>query len=191
MYAHENEVVLAFLQGEAKSPRFGSRYKTATWDLIYNANIEDSSQNLKRNKILASCRGWGTKTKLFENLDINRFSWEREQISIKDLGNARYLNHPQPKKLGGKTCAKVTEGAANIFSVYVPVWSETIFSIVLDVVRGIKQPPLVAIRDKKGEDLYLLEGNTRATAYVVAKIVEPIDIFIGTGNIKKWVKTVI
>lgn len=188
MEATENEVILAFLQAEAQSPRFAAavsrNYKGNLWDLVYRADLNDKKQNAERRRILGKTRGWGRGKLLFENLDTSKLRWERfDDLSFEEVEYWNYVNHPQPNALS-ENSRSVGIGASNVTRKFVPGWSDQILDIVKQLVRGVPMPPLIALEARNG-GTYLLEGHTRATAYVLNHT-EPITAYIGYWAPAKW-----
>jgi hypothetical protein len=81
----------------------------------------------------------------------------------------------------------VADGAANIGTVVAPDnVNEHVTKLADRVRRGEKFPELILVQKVDG-GLIVLEGHTRATAYVVAPVREPIEALVGTSpRISKW-----
>jgi hypothetical protein len=81
----------------------------------------------------------------------------------------------------------VADGAANIGTVEAPDNVNAHVAQVANRVRqGEKFPELILVQTGDG-GLIVLEGHTRATAYVAAPVREPIEALVGTSpRISQW-----
>jgi hypothetical protein len=188
----EDDVVLAFVKAEIDSPLYSPMYHTqlatlgaSRETLIDNADLSNQPQNNLRKKLLRSARGYPDQS-LFSNFPRDA-TWRRvrlEPIEVGALKNGRFANWIELKK-GGRS---VTRGAAEIASGLAEQSANadirTIAAAVKDVAgkirAGHKFPELIVVQAEDGS-LILLEGNTRATAYVLAGKSEPIEVFVGSS----------
>lgn len=190
--SREEEMVLAFLKAEIDSPRFKKSVKEVlsksnkTRSLIDQANLNDVEENKLRAVCLAS-RGFKNKQALFplfQGFPPNT-SWKRMSLSKKELGILKYANFPTWTKLSAGT-RRVADGAKNINIIQVSenanVKINTNVKAVQKLVEiGVVFPELILVGKNRKDNLILLEGHTRATAYELAKdyLQDEIEIIVG------------
>lgn len=188
----EDNVVLAFVKAEIDSPLYGPNYQTqlaslgtSRKNLIDNADLSDLRQNEQRKKLLQSVRGYPGKA-LFLHFPRDT-TWHRAQLEpseIAVLRNGRFDNWIELTK-GSRS---VTQGAAEIAS---GVAERSANEAIRKIAAGVKEvaekirtghkfPELIVVQATDGS-LILLEGNTRATAYVLTGKSEPTEVFVGSS----------
>jgi hypothetical protein len=75
----------------------------------------------------------------------------------------------------------VVDGAKRVEAIQVGEnANENIKAVADDLRAGKRYPELIAV-ESEGGFLILVEGHTRATAYVLARIAEPIEAFVGSS----------
>jgi hypothetical protein len=186
--ATEDEMVLAFLQAEVNSQtrkqlcsdvlnRLGTTAK-----LVYDPDLKSARQNALRKDLLEDCgRGYKTKQYLFIGFSDD-VQWQHAELNREDFGKLRYIaKEPTWEDLSDGT-RSVIVGAQNISSGAKS--NSAIKSVVSAVKAGKKYPPIIAV--VKGDQLVLVEGHTRATAYVIAGR-EPVYAIVGSSpSMKSW-----
>jgi hypothetical protein len=183
----EDEVVLAFLKAEIDSPRFGPIYvdilqnseldRTA---LIERANLSSDADNRTRLELLKTVRGYRADAYLFRNFPADT-RWRRVDLTPVDVGNLKYANFPTWTKLSGGT-RLVADGARNIDRIQTAENANAnIKAVAKAVAAGQRYPELITVEASDGA-LILVEGHTRATAYVVAALPEPVACFVGSSR---------
>jgi hypothetical protein len=164
--ASEDEMVFAFLLAELASPRWGSFVHDGLGgndDLVRHASLGDRAQNAVRRHALAAYRGYGIGTYLFAGFPAD-VRWSRYALSAHELADFHYANcEPFASLTGGSRV--VRDGAANMENA--PAFLQAaVASIEGEVRDGGTYPPLIAAGcDREGKHV-LVEGHTRATAYV-------------------------
>jgi hypothetical protein len=116
-------------------------------------------------------------------------SWCRAQLQPGDLGSLRYGRFDNWKTLTGGSRA-VADGAARIAasepSAAASRDAENVKAVAEAVRGGVKYPELIAAQAEDGS-LILMEGNTRATAYALAEVGEPIEMFVASSpSMRAW-----
>jgi len=190
----ENEMVLAFLKAELDSPNFKNnieeilKIRGLTRSIIDKANLDDSIENEARLNCL-NYRGFKDKLFLFQGFPFN-VSWERAYLNKKEIGNLKYANYPAWVKLSAGT-RLVANGAKNIDIIQV---GENLNSKVKAVEKRVEGgavfSKLILVSKNKNNDLILVEGHTRATAYELAKdfLQEEIEVIVGySKDLESWV----
>jgi hypothetical protein len=193
--ATENQMVLAFLRAEIDSPRFGQIYKhyldqlqaigVTRKALLDNADLDSSRDNAQRMAILKAVRGYGGNALLFTRFP-NDVRWCRLGLEPADWIRVKYANYPTWVDLSGGTRV-VADGAKNIDSVVAAEnVNQNVKALVVELRKGKRYPELIGVKNDNDE-IVLVEGHSRATAYAVAKLVEPVQSFVGSSpNMKDW-----
>ena len=185
-------MVLAFLQGEIDSPRFGDCYQAGLQklgysraDLIDNANLSSDEQNLIRMDLLKAVRGYRSNQFLFQGFP-DGVQWRRKALSPDDLARSKYANHPTWIAISGGSRV-AGDGAKNIVRKVAPENANENIQAVADAMKGGKRyPPLIGVEGDNGE-LILAEGHPRATAHLLGGLNENIEILVGTSpSMKNW-----
>lgn len=191
--ATEDEMVLAFLQAEARSPRFSSiQVDDLDPQLLFRPNLGSIGENLLRAQALAKSRGYGKTTfkgsykgkYLFKNFPKDVI-WERQELPLTKLKKVLYLNHPQWKTVSGGS-RLLEDGAKNIHTTYLRRLNENVFDVLKALCRReILPEPILVVA---GSKLVCLEGHTRLTAHVIRK--DPtVTCFVGSSkSMRKWAK---
>jgi hypothetical protein len=167
--ASEPEMVLAFLEAELNSPVWGRRIRELIGDtsLITSGDPRDAVQNEVRKTVLAETRGYGRNMWLFEGFPVD-VDWVRLDASIGDLEAMRHMDYPSFRQLTSGSLV-IGDGVANIDRVQA---SDNLNTRIRDtaaaVAAGLRPPPLIALATAPGDALRVMEGNTRAPAYVLA-----------------------
>lgn len=166
--ASENEMILEFLSAE--SPRD---------DRVRFGRLSDERGNSERRDMLGALHGFGRNDALFEGFpDV--IQWHRYELSSRELGASKYIRQRKWIDLSRGT-RLVAEGAANVDRD--PDVARKVGAIVRSV--PTKLPRLIAVREKDGRDIVLLEGQHRATALVIAHT--GIEVLVGTSaDIVEW-----
>lgn len=191
--ATENEMILAFLRAEIDSTReFDKRIlqslksQGCTRALIDKPNLSDQTENEFRMKLL-NYRGYYDRTFLFKGFPKD-VEWRKVTLEEKDFGKIKYIKDDSEWENLSSRTRLVSEGARCLGSMRLqqPTHDdelfnkmEHIFSIVSDVQNGRRYPELILAEGDSGQ-LILIEGHSRATAYIIANCTKEIDAFVGT-----------
>ena len=190
--ANENDMVLAFLQAEIDSHRFGRIYREnldqnhiCRAELIDNADLADAQQNSIRIQLLKAVRGYQADTFLFAGFP-KTVTWRRAELPVSELGRLRYANYPAWNALS-EGSRRVTSGARNVDKIEAGEnVNANIRAMAELVMGGARFPPIIVVEAENG-DLIVVEGHTRATAYVIAAKPALIELIIGTSTqMKRW-----
>ena len=93
-----------------------------------------------------------------------------------------YANEPSWLVLSGGT-RKVVDGARNVYTVPVE-GAANILAVAGQIDKGKHYPEIIAV--ESGNNIVVMEGHTRITAYVLAKK-EPVALLLGTSaSLKSW-----
>jgi hypothetical protein len=194
--ATEHEMVLAFVKAEIDSPRYRQHYQQlitalgfSRTQLIESADLHNDRQNMERSKLLQGIRGYGANGYLFRGFP-NDVAWQRVRIDRSELERMKYANHETWMKLSAGT-RLVRDGARNIDHIQVSENATvTINDNIKDVAEALRNgqsyPELIAVSGPS-DVLILVEGHTRATAYVISGYSQPITCLVGTSaRMSQW-----
>ena len=184
---NESEMVLAFAQAELHSPTYRPRYLRELENLSQNemlvlqADLKSERQNDLRAQLLQRVRGYKANNGIFRGFP-NDVTWHAVELNRGDFSKLLYIaKEPTWDDLsdGGRS---VLVGARNISS---GVKSNPSISLVVSALKaGKKFPPIIAV--EKQQELVLVEGHTRATAFVLADY-EPIHVIVGSSPLmQNW-----
>jgi hypothetical protein len=192
----EHDMVLAFLRAEFDAPRYRDFYLAALRSvggsrqhLIDDADFDNSSDNSDREKLLGMVRGYKQNIMLFAGFP-NDISWQRTEISITELETFQYARFPTLLELASSRW--VSDGAKNAlipttFSEPLQAMINGIRPLLKRVEAGETLEELIAVRDFRSSNIVLLEGHTRATAYVAGQQPQSVRILIGTSaRMHEW-----
>jgi len=179
--ATNDEAVLAFLQSEIESPEYGPTIVHLLSQICYdrsvlidNADLSDAHANCARAIILGAYRGYGRNDVLFYGFPSDT-KWQRESLDLDDIGRLKYVGYIPFLNLTHGT-RLVVDGASNYKSD--TAIAEKVDQILEKISRGILFPEFVLVEDPN-KQLVIIEGNHRATAYIVAGIDVRISALIG------------
>jgi hypothetical protein len=190
--ATESEMVLAFLQAEIDSTRYGKYYSEvlskSSLDrraIIDDPDMHSARDNQIRNKLLGVVRGYGDGKYLFQGFPAG-VAWRQIALAPEEFSLLKYANEPSWVKLSGGT-RLVVDGAKNIGVLKV---AEDTNGNVQSVVAGIRAekryPPLIAV-EGEGGFLIMVEGHTRATAYALVPPSELVHCIVGSSpRMRTW-----
>jgi hypothetical protein len=188
--ASDDDVVLAFLQAEIDSPKWGRHYRAAMRArglerarLIGAPDLSDAQANRDRMNLLGDVRGFGRGIGLFRGFPLD-VEWKHVMVEPPDFQRLKYISGDADwLDLSGGT-RLVREGARNLQI------DSRIAASVRRTRRAIEQgrctAALILVEGDRG-DLVIVEGHTRATAYVVLWD-RSFPAFIGTSPLMmQWV----
>jgi hypothetical protein len=172
--ASEEEMILEFLKAECGRP------------LIDDADLSDAAQNAQRAKMLDARRGYLSRQSIFTNFPSD-VHWKSLKLTSQDFPHLRYVNSSPWRPLAGEAL-RVTDGASRIvestFDFAIPnidLVVAKIQSIARSIREGRDVGPALILADIGDGKMVLLEGNHRATAYVIANVGKPIPALSGSS----------
>jgi hypothetical protein len=201
----EAAVVAAFLRAELNSPRYRSTVLLlldkagAPARILENPDLADAGENDLRGRILGAYRGWPDRLLFLRFPRAAR--WRRAVLAQADLSRVMYVND-DPRLPGRETWDKVCwfdlaggtrfvkDGAANVNRGRPAPGYEPVFRNIVATAdalrRGAEVPELILARQSVTSPLLIIEGHTRATAYVLSAR-ERIPVFIGEApGLDRW-----
>lgn len=174
-----DEAVLVWLQAELKSKRFQNdlqkslhKYELGT-EIITNPNLDDTSENNSRLKVLRDYRDW------FED-DVYAYNWGLVELTPAEVKELRYIDYSYWNELSDNTHL-VGIAAKNVKrdKVVFEVSNDNFLSIASSVETGTQFPPVIVLEREQGREI--IEGHARATGYsLVVNPSKPLLAIIGT-----------
>lgn len=189
--ASADDMVLAFLQAEVESPRYrhylaraAQRLGVDVRSLVSSADIHDAQQNAERRALLGLFRGYERNTLLFPGFPAD-VSWRWVSVTPTEIAQFKYANWPDWSQLTRGT-RLVADGVRNHNTVRIGAEAHVhVPAVATKVSSGETLAPLIAVEG--GGDVVMIEGHTRATAYVLANAPAAMDIILGkSANIRQW-----
>ncbi len=171
---NEDDMIRAWVEAERESPRY-----RAVWEQLGIGSVPLSPD--VRRAALARVRGFPDQY-VFTGLPLP-MEWSKVRLTIEELGSFRYLNYgPTFVALSGGTRV-VSDGAANLERIQVPEQlNERVEQTEAGLAAGQIHEPLIAVTSPYERTPILIEGNTRATAYLRCRRPdETIDLIMGTA----------
>ena len=184
--ATEDDMVLAFLQAEVESPRFRQvclhflqKAGRSREELIDNADLGSNDDNRARRALLGETRGFKCNRYLFTGFP-DTVRWRSIEVDCDEMKAFLYANDGTLLAASGGT-RMVFDGAQNAESRVAPLdFCERVLAVRGRIDSGDRFPRLVAI-ETTDRRIIIAEGNTRATAYVLARPTYPIAMLIGSS----------
>jgi len=179
-------MILTFLRAEVDSPRFGELVQRCLWMLrcnrttIDNADLTDIQQNRIRKELLGCFRGYGKDAYLFRGFPQDT-KWRRVSLETADLQRLLYAKEPSWIDFSDGT-RLVSVGAKNALG---RPMGQGAIAVARAVREGARLPPLIAAESECGA-LIIVEGATRATAYMLAQS-SCVEAIVGTSTqMSRW-----
>ena len=198
--ATDDHVILAWLQAEIVSERFRKyivgdppdpRALAIVRPLAHTPDLTDRQQNRDRRHIIGGMRGFGRGVNAFQGI-ANDVAWRRAHVSVAEVGAMLYINDGGWRTLAPTTLL-VSEGASNAGQVPADGGATNmhILSIARDICHTdpVPQYPELICLNRPDRRISLIEGNTRATAYVIEahRLPDGVDIYLGSSaSIATW-----
>jgi hypothetical protein len=183
--ARECEMVLAFLRAEVESPRYAKSIESIVeWSvqsaqLIYDANLENESENEVRRIVLAQYRGYGCNSALFSDFPTD-VSWRRVELEPREHDRLLYAREEHWIAMSGKTrrpdrlIERMRRGELPADFV------NGVTAIQEQLRRGRRYPELIVAEGSCG-NFILIEGHTRATAYAASALEEKAKLIVASS----------
>lgn len=177
----EDEMVAVFLRAELDSPRFGQRLRQLLCrdgiaeNMVRQPDLHDAAANRRRRDLLAEFRGYGRNSELFHNFP-DEIAWERVVLERGDLQGIEYIDYPYWFELAGGS-RRARDAARRITAGVLPREQVAGYWTLADLVRqGRAFPELILVGKSPRDDLVVLEGHARVTAYLMAAAYLPPEL---------------
>jgi hypothetical protein len=185
-------VILAFLQAEIDSARFGPSYAAVLSNfglerglIVDQPDLKSDKENRIRRELLTAVRGYGNRTFLFQGFRQD-VTWRKVAITNEEVGKLKYAKYDTWLQFSNGS-RLVIDGAKGVDTIQVGEnANENIVAVANDLRSGKRYPALIAV-ESEGGFLILVEGHTRATAYFLAQVGEPMEILVDSSQqMKLW-----
>jgi hypothetical protein len=160
----EDAMIRAFVEAEIDSPIDGPRY-TAVVGGDVQALLDPAASAL-RAQALRAVRGY-PDAYLFTGFPRD-VSWKLVAVSVDELGDFLYLNNEPGWSKLSRGSRLVRDGAANVETPVGVDKAASILGVEQAVRDGQTFPPIIAVALDESSPRVIVEGHTRATAYVRA-----------------------
>jgi hypothetical protein len=150
--------------------------------VVTDPGLDDDAQNQARLRLLTGHRGYGTRTGLFDGFPDD-VRWQWMAITPAELARVRYIDYDYWVELSGGTRLAV-DAAPRIRAGVAPfgVPSGWALGMAREVARGARFPPLILVTTGPGDDLVVLEGHARLTAFMMARDRLPPELEVLVGS---------
>ena len=152
--------------------------------MVQHPNYTNAQENLDRRTVLSAYRGYPNSL-LFQGFPRD-VKWFRVRLEPMDFESMRYANFSIARDLSRGTLL-VKEGAKTVVHVpNLPNGSEHIPGVVTELRRGHAFPPLLVV-EGPGVPLTLLEGHSRATAYMIENKTVDVQAYVARSpSMHSW-----
>jgi hypothetical protein len=186
----EAEMVALFLSTELSSDRWKGNLRALLEGaglaerVITAPDLGDDAENQARLRLLTEHRGYATRSEIFDGFP-DEVCWQWMAITPAELAEARYIQYDYWDELSGGTRLAV-DAAARIRAGVAPfgVPNDGMLAMAQAVADGARFPPLILVTTRLGgDDLVVLEGHVRLTAFMLArdKLPPELEILIGSA----------
>ena len=168
----EEAMVAHFLQTELHSVRFGAAIRDLLEQqrldvqLIEHPDLNDPSENMQRAELLGVFRGYRRNADVFTDLPED-VRWWRAFVSPADLQRIKYINDGYWIDFSGGS-RLVIDAAKRILAGAMPEVAAGYRSLAQALAEGAQFPELILLYNPKQDELVVLEGHVRVTAYVLS-----------------------
>lgn len=192
--ATEAEMIIAFLRAEVNSPRYFATHIApccegmglSPTELITNGDVRNEYENDLRRRILGLYRGYGRNAVLFQWFPTD-VVWRRVLIEPQDHGRLLFADKTgwvalsDGTRLVRRLAEKIALGQAP------PDPADRVTAIQQALCAGTIYPELIAVQANGDKSLVLVEGHSRATAYVGLKWSKNIEMILGfSPEMRSW-----
>lgn len=129
--------------------------------------------------MLKAVRGYSVNEYLFRGFPTN-VKWRRVDLEFEELTRLKYANFSTWITLSSGS-RRVVDGVKNVGSIHTNEnATDNIKAVALKIRNGWRYPELIVVQGD-GEDLIIVEGHTRATAYVLAQPSIFVELLVGSS----------
>jgi len=192
----EAEMVALFLRTELSSDRWRDDLRALLKraglpeHVITAPDIGDDIENQARLRLLTEHRGYGTRTGYFEGFPDD-VRWQWMAITPAELARGRYIEYDYWDELSGGTRLAV-DAATRIRAGVTPfgVPNDRVLAMAHAVADGAWFPPLILVTTGRGgNELVVLEGHVRLTAFMLARdrLRPELEVLVGSSpTMARW-----
>jgi hypothetical protein len=185
----EAEMIALFLRTELPSNRWQDDLRALLKraglpeHVITAPDLGDDVENRARLRLLTEHRGYGTRTDYFPGFPDD-VCWQWMAVTPTELATVRYIEYDYWDELSGGTRLAV-DAAARIHAGVTPfgVPNDGVLAMAQAVADGAELPPLILVTPGPGgDDLVVLEGHVRLTAFMLVRHRLPPELEVLVGS---------
>jgi hypothetical protein len=184
---HEDEMVAVFLRTEIASSRFRGAILAILVGqgldprIVEQPNLASGEENAYRRAVLGEWRGYGRDADVFTSFPHD-VRWYRALATPQDIADLRYINDDYWIELSGGT-RLITDAIARIrLGIEAFHVGNGGFWYLADALCvGAVFPELILVGQREGAPLVVLEGHSRATAYLLRPECTPAAVPVLVG----------
>ena len=193
----EDEMIAVSLGGEFTSDRFGPiisdllRMHGIDRRVVTSPDLADAPQDAQRRDLLARYRGYGTDADDYlSRFPTHGVRWERVGISPDELIRVRYINWSYWLEPSGGS--RRPSDAAERIRAGIEAYgaSNTGYLVMAErVAAGQVFAPLILAEAHESQDLVVVEGHARLSAYALElhRLPDEIEVLVGSSaEIEHW-----
>jgi hypothetical protein len=190
--ARECDMVIAFLQAEISSSRYAQYIlgnlafnKLSRDTLIDRPDLENENDNALRRALLQVYRGYGSNTYLFIGFPQD-VVWHFVDLEPQDHGNLFFAKEPSWIQLsdGTRSVERLAGKIARLEEI--GDIANRVRAIQQDLIDGKTMAPLITV-EGENRRLILVEGHSRATAYLGLNWQRNIKVLVGfSATMYNW-----
>lgn len=188
----EDEMILEFLRTEYRSERFSDRIKKVMEELsldeslLLSADLNHSSENAARKKLLGEFRGYGQNRELFENFP-DEIQWSLCNFAADDLGRIRYIDYSYWNELSKGTRSPLIAAQTVLSGIEIYDQSNAGFLKATEFLRGGGKFARPIFLTSDFEQFVIVEGHLRMTAFALApEYFHDVKCFVGKCSDKDF-----
>ena len=183
----ENEMIALFLRAELDSERFGPSLAIALErggadaSLLRSPDLEDSTENALRRRLLEETRAYSRREGLFGGFPHD-VRWERVALTRDELSDVRYINYSYWIELsrGTRRPAEAVERIRSGVDIF-GVPSDGFLDVGRAFAAGAQWPELIVVSAFAEGGNVLLEGHVRLTAMALEWEAVPPEVEVLRG----------
>jgi hypothetical protein len=177
-------MILAFLRAEADASRWGKTVEAglaATGftraELIDKADLSHPRQNQARLWILQQYRGYRQNRHLFRDFPSD-VTWQRLRLEPHELDRLKYAKEDSWKQMSDET-RKPSRLVEKLNRGELPQEVDERIRAIQQAFANGKTYPELIVAEGQNSELILIEGHSRASAYVASRVDKNIEIISG------------
>jgi hypothetical protein len=180
-------MVAAFLRAEVNSPRFGEPLlRLLARDhrdrrLLDAPSVNDPDENAYRARLLGEWRGYERNEDVFTDLpDDTR--WFRAVLDRDDLERVKYINDDYWTGFSGGS-RFVRDAVARLRSAEIDSGEAACYwAFAQALAEGARFPELILLHNPRTDELVVMEGHIRITAYLLWAGSQPVELPVLLGR---------
>jgi hypothetical protein len=191
----EAEMVALFLRTELPAARFRDTLQALldqaglTERIVTAPNLDDPGENQAREQLLTQHRGYATRTGLFDGFPRD-VCWDWMAMTPAELATVRYVDYDYWVELSGGTRLPA-DAAPRIRAGVAPfgVSSDWALGMAQAFADGAQFPPLILVTASSFQNMVVLEGHVRLTAYMLRpdRLPPELEVLVGSSpSMANW-----